>query len=199
MGYLLSVYLWAGLCAASPASPQPVPSPADAVSRQTDCLGWYTVTSAGVLGDRSGPYTLSGSVSQSPISADGFVAAGEYCITGGFWSSEFSARSGPEREEVTATSLKPAVFRLHRNSPNPFRQGTRIAYDLPARSKVRLSIYDAGGRQVKELAGGWQEAGRYNLDWDGRDKSGRRCPSGIYFCSLRTEDRTAVRKMLIAE
>ncbi len=199
MGYLLSVYLWAGLCAASPSSPQPVPSPANAVSLQTDRLGWYTVTSGGTLGDRSGPYALSGNVSQSPISADGFVAAGEYCIIGGFWSSEFNARFGQEREEVTATSLKPGVFRLYRNSPNPFRQGTRIAYDLPARISVRLAIYDAGGRQVKELASGWHKAGRYSLNWDGRDKAGRSCPAGIYFCSLRTEDRTAVRKMLIAE
>lgn len=196
MGYLLSVYIWAGLCAAGAVSPQGWPS---AASQQINCLGWYTVTSSGALGDKAGPYVLSGSVSQSPISAAGFVGAGEYYIIGGFWSSEFNARLGQEREEVTASSLKPGVFRLYRNSPNPFRQGTRIAYDLPARSSVRLGVYDAGGRQVKELASGWQKAGRYSLNWDGRDKAGRRCPAGIYFCSLVTEDRNAVRKMLIAE
>jgi flagellar hook assembly protein FlgD len=76
---------------------------------------------------------------------------------------------------------------------------TRIAYDLPVRSKVLLSIYDVDGRQVARLADGWQEAGRYNLKWDGRDKRGRACPTGVYFCSLRTEDAAAVRKMLIAE
>ena len=157
------------------------------------------MTAAGVLGDKAGPYALSGCVSQSPISAAGPVGAGEFYILGGFWSSEFNTRFSREREEVIASSLTPGVFRLYRNSPNPFRQGTRIAYDLPTRSKVRLGIYDAGGRQVRELATGWQEAGRYNLNWDGRDKAGRTCPSGIYFCSLRTEDRGAVRKMLIAE
>jgi hypothetical protein len=199
MGNLLSIYLWACLCAAGPVSPQTGPPSATPGNQRTDCLGWYTVTSAGVLGDKAGPYALSGSVSQSPISAAGFVGAGEFYIIGGFWSSEFHTRFSRERDEVIASSLKPGVFRLCRNYPNPFRLGTRIAYDLPARSRERLGVYDAGGRQVKELAAGWQEAGRYNLTWDGRDKTGRTCPSGIYFCSLRTEDRNAVRKMLIAE
>ena len=54
-------------------------------------------------------------------------------------------------------------------------------------------------RQVKELASGWQEAGRHSLNWDGKDKMGRTCPSGVYFCSLKTEHQKDVKKMLIAE
>jgi hypothetical protein len=162
-------------------------------------LGWYTVTSAGVLCDKAGPYALSGCVSQSPIQTLGFVSAGPYYIIGGFWSSEFNARFRPNRDEVVVSSLRPGAFRLYRNYPNPFRLGTRIAYDLPVRSRVYLSIYDVDGRQVRRLAEGWQDAGRYSLNWDGRDKKGRACPTGVYFCSLKTEDRAAVEKMLIAE
>jgi len=128
------------------------------------------------------------------------IDAGAYCIIGGFWSSEFSGRFGQEdRKEVLVSSLGPLVFKLYRNSPNPFRAATRIAYDLPVRSKVYLTVYDVGGRQVSKLADGWQEAGRYILKWDGRDKRGRACPTGVYFCSLKTEDNAAVKKMLIAE
>ena len=198
MAYLSSLLLWMCLRGASPVSPQKGPSMTPAGSKRTDCLGWYTVTSAGVLCDKAGPYALSGCVSQSPISALGFVDVGAYYIMGGFWSSEFDARFSRDRDEVVVSSLQPGAFKLYRNHPNPFRQGTRIAYDLPVRTKVYLSIYDAGGRQVRELADGWQDAGRYNLNWDCRDKKGRACPSGVYFCSLTTEGRDAVEKMLLA-
>ena len=127
------------------------------------------------------------------------VDAGAYCIIGGFWSSEFDARFGQDRQPVRTSSLGSIVFKLHRNSPNPFRSTTRIAYDLPARTRASLSIYDVNGRQVRQLADGVQGAGRYSLRWDRRDKMGRTCPSGVYFCSLKTEDNAAVEKMLIAE
>jgi hypothetical protein len=169
------------------------------VNLPTGNLGWYTVTSAGVLGDKAGPYCLSGCISQSPISTPGFVDAGTYYIIGGFWSSEFEARFSQNRDEVVTSSLKPGALRLYRNSPNPFRRATRIAYDLPVRSRVYLSIYDVDGRQVRKLAECRQDAGRYSLNWDGKDNKERACPSGVYFCSLKTEDDDAVEKMLIAE
>ncbi len=199
MGYLSFISLWICLWGASPVSPQQGPSLAAAVDLPAGNLGWYTVTSAGVLDDKAGPYCLSGCISQSPVSTPGFLNAGMYYIIGGFWSSEFSARFSRNRDEVILSSLKPGAFRLYHNSPNPFRRATRIAYDLPVRSKVCLSIYDVDGRQVRKLADCRQEAGRYSLKWDGRDKKGRACPSGVYFCSLKTEDDDAVEKMLIAE
>ncbi len=199
MGYLTFLSLWLCLWAASPASPPKGPLLGPAGNQSASGLAWYTVTSAGVLCDRAGPYALSGSVSQSPISTFGFVGAGPYFIIGGFWSSEFDARFRHDRDEVLVSSLKPGSFKLYRNYPNPFRQVTRIAYDLPVRSRVYLSIYDAGGRQVRELVNARQDAGRYNLNWDGRDKTRSECPSGVYFCSLKTEDNNAVKKMLLAD
>lgn len=199
MAHISFIYLWACLCGASPASAQLGPTVAHDGNPQLDSLGWYTVTSAGVLGDKSGPYALSGCVSQSPISTFGYADAGGFCILSGFWSVEFSAGFARNREEVLVSSLKPAAFRLYRNHPNPFRQVTRIAYDIPVRSMVRLCIYDTDGRQVRQLAECQQDVGRYSVNWDGRDKKGNECPAGVYFCSLKTEDHSAVRKMLIAE
>jgi hypothetical protein len=199
MGYLSLLPLWICLSAASPDSPQKGQTLGPAVNLSAGSLDWYTVTSAGVLCDKAGPYALSGCISQSPIPFLGFVGAGPYYIIGGFWSSELNARFGQNREEVVVSSLKPGAFKLYRNYPNPFRLRTRIAYDLPVRCKVYLSIYDVDGRQVRRLADGWQDAGRYSLGWDGTDKKGRACPTGVYFCSLKTEDRAAVEKILLAE
>jgi hypothetical protein len=199
MGYLSLIPLCICLSAASPAAPQKGPSLTPADNLSAGSLGWYTFTSAGVLGDKAGTYALSGSVSQSPISNLGFVDAGDYFIISGFWSSEFDAGLSRRRDEVVVSSLKPGTFRLYRNSPNPFSRTTRIAYDLSVRSKVCLSIHDVGGRQIRTLADGWQEAGRYSLTWDGRDKKARECPTGVYFCSLKTEDQDAVKKMLLTK
>jgi hypothetical protein len=199
MGYVSLLSFWICLSAAIPVSPETGPSVATQGSPQTDGLGWHTITCAGVLDDKVGPYALSGCISQSPIPAFGLVGVGRYYIIGGFWSSEFDDGFGQNRDEVVVSSLKPGAFRLYRNYPNPFRLRTRIAYDLPVRSNIHLSIYDVDGRQVKSLADGWQDAGRYSLNWDGRDKKGRACPTGVYFCSLKTEDRDAVEKILLAE
>ena len=199
MGYLSFLSLWTCLWGASPVTAQKGPPLAPATNLSAGSLGWYTMTSAGVLCDKAGPYVLSGCISQSPISQTVVIDAGAFYIIGGFWSSECEVRFNPNRAAVLVASQIPGAFKLYRNSPNPFQRATRIAYDLPARSKVSLSIYDVNGRQVKKLADGWQDAGRYSLKWDGRDKKGRACPSGVYFCSLRTEDNDAVKKMLIAE
>jgi hypothetical protein len=199
MRYLLLCLVWFCSLEASPPSLQTGAPAAFAGSLQAEGLNWYTMTSSGVLCDKAGPYCLSGGISQSPVSPTVVLDTGGFCIISGFWSSECDVRFNPERSVVLTASLMPGVFKLYRNSPNPFRGATRIAYDLPVRSKVLLSIYDVDGRQVARLADGWQEAGRYNLKWDGRDKRGRACPTGVYFCSLKTEEDAAVRKMLIAE
>jgi hypothetical protein len=184
---------------ANPVSLQKGPSLASAGAPSADSLGWYTMTPCGVLCDTAGSYCLSGCISQSPISSTVVLDTGAFCIIGGFWSSEFSASFNRNRDSVGASSLMPVTFKLYRNSPNPFRAATRIAYDLPAGTNVSLKIYDVNGRQVRELTNGAQHAGRYSLRWDRRDKVGRTCPAGVYFCSLRTEDDAAVEKIVIAE
>ena len=199
MGYLSFLSLWTCLWGASPASSHKSLALAHAGSLPTDNLGWYTLTSAGVVSDKAGPYSLSGCISQSPISPVVVIDAGAFYIIGGFWSSECEARLSPNREQVLISSQKPGTFRLYSNFPNPFRQVSRIAYDLPARTRVSLSIYDIDGRRVRRLADCWQDAGRYSVIWDGKDKKGRACPTGVYFCSLKTEDHGAVKKMLLAE
>ena len=197
MKYLSFFCMWVAVARAAVPSRQ-VPSAVSTGGPEGSQV-WYTVTSAGVLDDRIGSYCLSGCISQSPVSTSGYVDAGMYCIIGGFWSSECEAGFRQNRDEVVVSSLKPGAFRLYRNSPNPFRMATRIAYDLPVQSRVCLNIYDVNGRLVRKLAECRQDAGRYSLSWDGKDRKRRTCPTGVYFCSLKTEDCDAVGKMLIAE
>jgi len=91
----------------------------------------------------------------------------------------------------------PASFALHQNYPNPFNPDTRITYDLPSESLVRLAVYDLLGRQVRSLATGQQQPGTYTAIWDARDDAGARVSSGIYICRLDAGENAFTMKMVL--
>jgi hypothetical protein len=81
--------------------------------------------------------------------------------------------------------------------PNPFRGSARIEYSLAAKGRVCLSVYNVSGQMVRELVNAVQVPGRYSASWDGRDRSGRKLPSGIYLYRLETSDKSWVRKAIL--
>ena len=79
----------------------------------------------------------------------------------------------------------PVIARLLAASPNPFRAGTSIAYELSQRSPVRLFVMDAQGRLLRVLESAQdKEPGRYSERWDGRTEAGAQVAPGVYFYSL---------------
>ncbi|RLA57632.1 MAG: hypothetical protein DRR04_12470 [Gammaproteobacteria bacterium] len=85
------------------------------------------------------------------------------------------------------------------NFPNPFNPTTTIALSLDRAQNVRLDIYDARGRLVRALHDGSLAAGRNELQWDGRDNSGRQASSGVYFSRASGEhgETRSQRMMLV--
>lgn len=75
----------------------------------------------------------------------------------------------------------PKKFNLSQNYPNPFNPTTKIDYELPLDSKVKVIIYDALGREIRTLVNEDQKAGIYTLDFNAKDLS-----SGFYFYRLIT-------------
>ncbi len=90
-----------------------------------------------------------------------------------------------------------AGFALKQNYPNPFNPQTVIPFDLDAPSNVRVEIFDIKGSLVKTLFTGDLEAGQHNVEWDGRNNDGMKCPSGIYMYNLSGAAGTRNRKMLL--
>ena len=78
----------------------------------------------------------------------------------------------------------PRELALALESANPARGSAVLRYDVPARARVVLAIYDVNGRVVRELAAGEAGAGRYSLRWDGRAANGAAAASGVYFARL---------------
>lgn len=79
--------------------------------------------------------------------------------------------------------------------PNPFRDSTTIRFELPTASGVKLDVFDAAGRRVSALSIPGRAAGSGSLTWDGRDSSGSRVPSGVYFYRVISAHGTATGKV----
>jgi ELWxxDGT repeat protein len=76
-------------------------------------------------------------------------------------------------------ALLPEAYALRGNYPNPFNPSTRIDYDLPVASIVRITVFDILGRAVATVADGIQEAGRKSAAWEAGSLAG-----GVYYYRL---------------
>jgi tripartite motif-containing protein 71 len=94
----------------------------------------------------------------------------------------------------------PNRFALYPSVPNPLRDHAVIRFDLPVAAPVRLSIYDARGRVVRQAISAEQmSAGRHDWEWNGRDDAGVRLPPGMYFIGLETPMASQTRKAVVLE
>lgn len=91
----------------------------------------------------------------------------------------------------------PTNFYLAPPKPNPFGKGTRISYDLPKTSDVRISIFDASGSLIKTLVETSQPAGHFSVIWDGKDKQGKQLANGIYFIRMKADTHEFLRKAVL--
>ncbi|MYB96556.1 hypothetical protein F4054_00275 [Candidatus Poribacteria bacterium] len=104
-------------------------------------------------------------------------------------------------EQILAL-LTPAETTLLQNYPNPFNPETYIPYQLATPADVTVSVHAPNGALIRVLALGHQPAGVYQsrdraVYWDGKNEIGESIANGVYFYTLKADDFTATRKMLI--
>ncbi len=63
--------------------------------------------------------------------------------------------------------------------PNPFNGSVVLTFDLAELSHINLSIYDAAGRLMDQIASGNHKIGQHRIVWNGVDR-----PSGLYIARL---------------
>ena len=100
---------------------------------------------------------------------------------------------GDESGDPTAGNI-PAHFQLFQNYPNPFNPTTTIRYQLPQGRKVRLSLFDVLGRELKTLVDRYQPAGDYTVQLDATGLA-----AGVYFYRLQAGSFIQTRKLLLAK
>ena len=88
----------------------------------------------------------------------------------------------------------PILFDLHQNYPNPFNPSTKIKFDVPKKSYVKLSVYNTLGQQVGILAKEQLNLGSYEYTFNGAH-----LPSGIYFYRLEAGEFIQTRRMVLVK
>jgi hypothetical protein len=101
-------------------------------------------------------------------------------------------------ENSSLTSLRdgktilPKEISLYQNYPNPFNPSTKIRYELPEYTKVKIGIYDIMGREVITLVNNYQSAGEHEIQYDAKNLS-----SGKYFVRLQTGNLSKIINILL--
>ena len=91
----------------------------------------------------------------------------------------------------------PEHLELLGNYPNPFNPGTRIRFSLPDPGHVRLEILNIRGETITVLLDADRSSGRYEIEWDGRNRFGTLVGSGVYIYRLSTASDSRSGRMLL--
>lgn len=116
-----------------------------------------------------------------------------------------SASDNTRKDAVKATStvgtsnveerIEPLINSLN---VHPLSDGRITVYCLLAETgTIELSVYDASGRLVKNLATGKENQGMHEYIWNGLDESGKKLAKGVYFIHMSTEKEVLRRRITI--
>jgi hypothetical protein len=99
---------------------------------------------------------------------------------------------------TNAGNLPPVtVLTVLQNHPNPFTSETQLQIGLPAKSDVRVEIYDVAGKRVRSILVPARVKGWNTLRLAARDDHGAVLPSGVYFFRVHAGAETVTRKMVV--
>lgn len=90
------------------------------------------------------------------------------------------------------TGFIPSEFIMEQNYPNPFNPVTNINFSVPVSAFVKISVFDALGREVSVLVNQEILPGRYKTEFDGSLFS-----SGVYFYRISTGEMSQTKKMVL--
>ena len=72
-----------------------------------------------------------------------------------------------------------------------------VRFSLSSEQNIALDIFDPQGRKVRSLLQGSLPAGAREVEWNGRDDSGRRAESGVYYVRLQAGRNLRVRSVTL--
>ena len=106
---------------------------------------------------------------------------------------DFRLVRGPKaaNRPADASIMEAAVI-----GPNPFADATRLGVEVRAPQRLRITIHDVQGRQIRVL---WDRPvlpGRLEFGWDGHATDGRLVPAGQYYCRVQGDRATRVIRLV---
>ncbi len=107
--------------------------------------------------------------------------------------TEIDPEINTEIESEDISSPQPIIITY----PNPFNPETTISFNIANQTNVELSIYNIKGQKVKTLINDKLSKGAHKVVWNGKNSSGLKVSSGVYFYRLKTPKLDTIRKMLL--
>ncbi|HMQ80783.1 MAG TPA: T9SS type A sorting domain-containing protein [Ignavibacteria bacterium] len=129
--------------------------------------------------------------SQSPYNNSGYTDVLKGAMLNGIVYGDTSMTFSPLGLQQTSSSI-PEKFSLYQNYPNPFNPETKIMFDVPLRSHIRISVYDVLGKEFLVLLNEVLNAGTFEVSWDAENY-----PSGTYFYRLIADGEIIDTKKMI--
>jgi hypothetical protein len=151
------------------------------IQRSNNGTDWYAINFVNGAGE-------SNSIKNYSYTDKG-LAPGTYYYR--LKQTDFDGKS-KNSEVVTATVSGKGNITLFQNTPNPFSSSTTIRFDLPVAQKIKLSVFDMTGREIKVLADNMSEAGSHLVTLDAAILV--RQP---YLVRLQTESGVLVKTILV--
>ncbi len=99
-----------------------------------------------------------------------------------------------EENDTPDTPEVPFVTSMNSVYPNPFNPTTQVSFSLKSEENVTISVYNIKGELISVLYNGMKPQGKNVVSWDGINRHGKACGSGIYFFRMKTKGYTAVKK-----
>ncbi len=91
----------------------------------------------------------------------------------------------------------PLMFSLQQNYPNPFNPTTTISFTLEKPAHTVITIYNILGQKIATPVNEYLGIGEQSVFWNGRNSSGIRVSSGVYFYTIESGDHFNSKKMLL--
>jgi hypothetical protein len=111
----------------------------------------------------------------------------------GSWSAIWNFRVNPTGVNQYSSEI-PKEFKLYNNFPNPFNPVTKIRFDVPKYSFIKISVFDISGKVINQPINNYFQAGSYEFSWYTNNLS-----SGVYFYRIEAENFTDVKRMLLVK
>jgi len=162
------------------------------ISLADGSVSW--VAGSGVAGFAGGAADVA--EMHSPNGITSTPAGHTLYVSSGFGNGLFridldSAVSAPLAADAGELQLRAPV-------PNPFRDQTVLAFDVPAPADVDVTVYDVAGRTVRRLLDRPREPGRFFITWDGTTDAGDSVANGVYFVRLRAGGEADIRRVTLS-
>jgi hypothetical protein len=166
-----------------------------------DVTGEFTGASSGTenaLTDGNGVAVLESRRVKNPsgewcFEVTGVTLAGATYDSGANLGTQ-ACESGPVYAPSQARDASRSLeFMLRGGQPNPFTQGTEVAFQLPATSFVVLEAFSITGRRVAVLANETYGPGRHVVNWNPNHLG-----SGVYFLRLSANGKVDTHRIILA-